>query len=61
MIEHAPETVAQIQEAMMAGVCVEFDYRADGAAEPKWRRVIPLGLIDGAATYLVGQIPGRDL
>ena len=61
MIEHAPETVAQIQGAMMAGMCVEFDYLADGAAEAKWRRVIPLGLIHGAASYLVGQIPGRDL
>ena len=61
MIEHAPETVAQIQGAMMAGMCVEFDYLADGAAEPKWRRVIPLGLIHGAATYLIGKIPGRDL
>jgi len=61
MIEHAPETVAQIQGAMMAGMCIEFDYLADGAAEAKWRRVIPLGLIHGAATYLVGQIPGRDL
>lgn len=61
MIEHSPETVAQIQGAMMAGMCIEFDYLADGATEAKWRRVIPLGLIHGAATYLVGQIPGRDL
>lgn len=61
MIECAPETVAQIQGAMMAGMCVEFDYLADGATEPKWRRVIPLGLIHGPATYLVGEIPGRDL
>lgn len=61
MIEHAPETVAQVQGAMMAGMCVEFDYLADGAAETKWRRVIPLGLIHSAASYLIGQIPGRDL
>jgi predicted DNA-binding transcriptional regulator YafY len=61
MIEHAPETVAQVQGAMMAGMCLEFDYLADGAAEPKWRRVIPLGLIHGPATYLIGKIPGRDL
>lgn len=61
MIELAPETVAHIQGAMMAGMCVEFDYLADGVAEPNWRRVIPLGLIHGAATYLIGKIPGRDL
>lgn len=61
MIEHAPETVAQVQGAMMAGMCVEFDYLAEGATEAKWRRVIPLGLIRSAASYLIGQIPGRDL
>lgn len=61
MIEHTPETVAQIQGAMMAGVCLEFDYRPEGANEAKWRRVIPLGLIHGAVTYLIGKIPGRDL
>lgn len=61
MIEQDPETVAQIQGAMMAGMCIEFDYFADGSAESRWRRVIPLGLIHGAATYLIGKIPGRDL
>ena len=61
IIEHAPETVAQVQGAMMAGMCLEFDYLADGATEAKWRRVIPLGLIHGPATYLIGKIPGRDL
>jgi predicted DNA-binding transcriptional regulator YafY len=61
MIEHTPETVAQIQGAMMAGVCLEFDYLPEGANEAEWRRVIPLGLIHGAVTYLIGKIPGRDL
>lgn len=61
MIAHAPETVAQVQGAMMAGMCLEFDYLADGATDAKWRRVIPLGLIHGPATYLIGKIPGRDL
>lgn len=61
MIEHSPETVAAIQGAMMAGVCLEFDYRAEGASEAKWRRVVPVGLIHGAVTYLIGEIPGRDL
>lgn len=61
MIEQDPETVAQIQGAMMAGMCIEFDYFADGSAKAKWRRVIPLGLIHGAATYLIGKMPGRDL
>ena len=59
--ENASENIAQIQRAMMAGQCVEFDYRPDGAEEPKWRRVIPLGLIHGPTTYLIGEIPNRDL
>lgn len=61
MIEHSPQTVAQVQGAMMAGMCLEFDYLADGAQEPKWRKVIVLGLIHGPTTYLIGKIPGRDL
>lgn len=61
VFEHAPEAIAQIQGAMMAGQCVEFDYRPDGADEPKWRRVIPLGLIHGPTTYLIGEIPHRQL
>jgi predicted DNA-binding transcriptional regulator YafY len=59
-LEHAPDTVAQIQGAMMAGTCLEFDYLAEGSTKPKWRRVIPVGLIHGAATYLIGKIPRRD-
>lgn len=61
LVEHSPETVAQIQGAMMSGMCLEFDYLADGAAEAKWRRVIPLGLIHGQVSYLIGKIPDRDL
>ena len=59
--EQAPEIIAQIQRAMMAGQCIEFDYHPDGAEEPKWRRVVPLGLIHGPTTYLIGEIPNRDL
>lgn len=61
MIEHAPETVACIQGAIMAGCCVEFDYRAEGSNVPKWRRVVPFGLIHGSVTYLIGKLPDRDL
>jgi len=60
-LDHEPEAVAQIQGAMMAGQCLEFEYRPDGAAEAKWRRVVPVGLIHGPATYLVGKFPARDL
>ena len=54
------EVLAQVQGAMMAGSCVEFDYMRDGATEARWRRVIPVGLIHGAVTYLIGQLPGSE-
>jgi predicted DNA-binding transcriptional regulator YafY len=58
-VQAAPETIATIQGAILAGCCLVFDYRAEGAAQPQWRRVIPFGLLHGAMPYLVGQMPGR--
>lgn len=55
----APETLGAIQGAILSGNCVEFDYVTEGAAEPKWRRVIPYGLIHGPTTYLVGKLPAE--
>lgn len=54
------QTLAVIQGAMMGGQCLEFDYVAEGASEPKWRRVIIFGLLHGPVTYLVGKIPSSD-
>lgn len=59
-VETDPEVLAMVQGAMMAGRCLEFDYRSDGAAQETWRRVVPYGLIHGAITYLVGLFPGRN-
>lgn len=56
----SPETMGAIQGAILAGNCVEFDYRRDGAEETRWRRVIPLGLIHGPTSYMVGQIPAKE-
>lgn len=60
MLEIGPEVLAQIQGAIMAGSCVEFEYRKDGSTKANWRRVIPVGLIHGPVTYLIGQIPKSD-
>ena len=59
-IEVDPAVLAAIQHAILTGTCVEFDYQSAEADEPQWRRVIPYGLIHGAITYLIGQIPGWD-
>lgn len=55
------QTFAVIQQAIMAGVQIEFDYLAEGRKEPEWRRVIPYGLVQGPINYLIGQLPGMDL
>jgi len=56
----APANLTAIQGAILAGLCVEFDYLAEGADGPSWRRVVPYGLIHGPITYLVGQLPRRN-
>ena len=56
----APDTVTVIQSAILAGRCVEFYYATDDRPEPRWRRVIPYGLVHGPLTYLLGKMPGRD-
>ena len=55
----APETVTTIQSAILCGRCVEFHYATDERPEPRWRRVIPYGLVHGPLTYLLGKMPGR--
>lgn len=60
LVPHEPKVLAAIQGAILAGTCLEFEYRADAAAEPKWRRVIPYGLVHGAIAYCVGKMPGRQ-
>lgn len=56
----APETITVVQGAILAGCCVEFRYATEERPEPRWRRVIPYGLVHGPLTYLLGKMPGRD-
>ncbi|WCT74645.1 WYL domain-containing protein [Sphingomonas naphthae] len=56
----APETLTIVQRAILAGCCIEFDYATEDRPEPRWRRVIPYGLVHGPLTYLLGKMPGRD-
>ncbi len=56
----APETMTVVQSAILAGCCVEFHYWTDERPEPKWRRIIPYGLVHGALAYMIGKMPGRD-
>ena len=56
----APETVTTVQGAILAGCCIEFNYVTEERSEPRWRRVIPYGLVHGPLTYLLGKMPGRN-
>jgi proteasome accessory factor B len=56
----APETITIVQAAILSGACIEFSYATEERPEPRWRCVIPYGLIHGALTYLLGKVPGRD-
>lgn len=47
-----------VVDAIMTGQCLEFDYQAAEADEPRWRKVICAGLLNGPISYLVGIIPG---
>lgn len=56
----AAGTMTVVQGAILAGCCVEFQYATDERPEPKWRRVVPYGLVHGPLAYLIGKMPGRD-
>ena len=60
-IAHDPAALVQVQSAIMAGQCLEFDYLRDGAETPAWRRIVVVGLIHGPVTYVIGQIPDRPM
>lgn len=47
-----------VMDAIMSGLCLEFEYRSAEAKEPQWRRVASVGLLNGPISYLVGFIPG---
>jgi predicted DNA-binding transcriptional regulator YafY len=53
----APETFALIREAILTGHRLSFHYRAEAAAAPAWREVIPYALLYGHRVYLVAAFP----
>lgn len=54
----SPDVWRVVVDAIMSGQCLEFDYQAAEASEPKWRKVICAGFLNGPISYLVGIIPG---
>jgi predicted DNA-binding transcriptional regulator YafY len=60
LLDATPKAIGVVQGAILAGNCVEFDYVPAEGEAPKWRRVIPYGLIHGPTTYLLGKMPARE-
>ena len=55
-----PQSLSVVQQAILIGQCIEFDYLTDGATEPKWRRIAVYGLVHGPVTYVIGKMPTSD-
>ncbi|HEY9092136.1 WYL domain-containing protein [Parasphingorhabdus sp.] len=59
-IDVAPDIYPVLARAIMLGQCAEFEYVRPDSSEPQWRRVIPYGIVQGQANYLLGKIPDKD-
>lgn len=60
LVDACTDALAAIQQAMVAGQCVAFDYRTTESDAANRRCVVPMGLIHGPITYLVGKLVARD-
>lgn len=52
-----PAALAQVQQAILTGQCLDFDYHADGTDAPTWRRIAVYGLVHGPVTQVLGKVP----
>ncbi len=51
-----PAILGHLREALLAGVEITFDY----GDPPRWRKVVPYGLLFGSRAYLVARAAHRD-
>ena len=49
--------LTRLREALLAGCMVKFDYENP----PRWRKVVPYGLLFGPRAYLVARVKSRAL
>ena len=54
-----PSILSGLREALLAGRVVRFDYGGDEQTPPRWRKVVPYGLLFGPRYYLVAGMKGR--
>ena len=50
-----PAVLGKLREALLAGLTVKFDY----GDPPRWRKVVPYGLLFGPRAYLVARVKNR--
>ena len=50
-----PQALHTLREALLAGRMVKFDY----GDPPRWRKVVPYGLLFGPRAYLIARIPSQ--
>jgi predicted DNA-binding transcriptional regulator YafY len=50
-----PAVLARLREALLQGLMVKFEYRNP----PRWRTVVPYGLLFGPRAYLIASVKSR--
>jgi predicted DNA-binding transcriptional regulator YafY len=50
-----PVLLARLRAALLAGLMLKFDY----GSPPRWRKVVPYGLLFGPRVYLVARVKSR--
>jgi predicted DNA-binding transcriptional regulator YafY len=51
-----PKILATIRQALLAGLMVRFLYGNEDETRPRWRKVIPYGILFGPRYYLVANV-----
>ena len=54
-----PSVLSSLREALLAGRVVRFNYGGDDGEPPRWRKVVPYGLLFGPRYYLVASVKSR--
>ncbi len=54
-----PSVLSALREALLAGRVVRFNYGGDDGEPPRWRKVVPYGLLFGPRYYLVASVKSR--
>jgi len=54
-----PKILTALRDALLAGLMIKFRYGEDQDSSPRWRKVIPYGLLFAPRYYLVASIKSK--